>query len=111
MMLKPYVSDQSRMCHIIRRVDDFRIMWDACRRPSHPAGPGRGRKTSSNVIAERKRAFEQVRPLHEARANFAFHGGSADMASQNGVGLDSSLLSFHHRPHQQHTGDCKGGGQ
>lgn len=60
------------MKHIIRRVEDFRSTWDACRRPSHPAGPGRGRKTSSNVIAERKRAFEQVRPLHEARASLAF---------------------------------------
>jgi len=71
-MLKPFVSDMSQMRHIIRRIEDFRIMWDACRRPSHPAGPGRGRKTSSNVIAERKRAFEQVRPLHEARASLAF---------------------------------------
>jgi len=79
-ILRPFVSDLARLGHVMRRIDDFRIMWDACRRPSHPAGPGRGRKTSSNAIAERKRAFEQVRPLHEARASLAFSGANAGMS-------------------------------
>jgi len=97
-VLRPFVQDQVRLDHIMHRIDDFRIMWDACRRPSHPAGPGRGRKTSSNAIAERKRAFEQVRPYHEARANLAFSGGDS---AHSGIAPDASSVQQQQQQQQQ----------